>query len=155
MLNDNFRKIGSNVKAMNKKGEGIFGLLIAFSIPLAGQGHESLGKSVKEQEKFVEAELKVKLSDNSTFKAAKSIIVRCVEHGISLVDSEGKARGKTDLERELEAFKTEKTPLEKFKATISTADKIADTLSDAEVITAAALVDSLLKSILPRIKAAA
>lgn len=155
MLNDTFRKIGSNVKAMNKKGEGIFGLLITYAIPNAVNGHEELRKSIKAQEKFVTEELKVKLGENSTYKVAKNLLCNCVEAGISLTDANGKPKGKTQLEEELAATKTPKTPLEKFRATMDTAMKIADQLSDGECITAAALADTLFKAVAVRIKAAA
>lgn len=151
----NYELIGKSVKGINKKAAGIFGLLIAFTIEHASNGHEAVREQVKQQEKLVTETLKVKLNENSTYKVAKNLLCNCVEAGIPLRDANGDPKGKTQLEDELAATKTPKSELEKFQSTMSTASSIADKLSDHECITAAALANNLLDSVAVRIKAAA
>lgn len=141
-----YEKCVTAVKTLNSKGESLWGNLVMFASEHGSA--EELKKSFKRNETEAEASQKVRMTENSTYKVAKSVIQRAVESGIPLLDSKGKPRGKTAIELDLADLKTVKTELEKFKTTMATAGNIAAKLTtESDKLTAAKLVDDLLKSL--------
>lgn len=160
MLNENFKKVATIVRGLEKKGKGVFGALQTFVIEAGSNGVEALKDALKAQEKLANTEMKMEMQKNSTYKVAKSVLVRAVEANIALVGADGKPRGKTDIEADLDALaaaEPEKTDFEKFQAAMNTATQLAGKVSDEDCAIAAGLVSTLYKTLADRIpvKAAA
>lgn len=154
-MHTHYEKAAACVKTLNKKGEGLWSHLVLFAVEVGVHGHDVLKDNFKEQEKLATVEAKVEMGKNSTYKVAKSVLVRACEYGVAIVDASGKPRGKTDIEKELEAHKTKKPAPDRFKIVMNSASTIADELTAHECITATALVQDLLNKLAPRIKVAA
>jgi hypothetical protein len=109
------------------------------------------------QESLASAEKRITMGENSTYRVIKGRIIEAVALGVALLDSDGKARGKTAVEADIAALKDdkEKTAFEKFKGTMSTADKIAAKLDAKDMLLALALVRELEKSLMPALEVAA
>lgn len=143
MSNTTFAKsVDAFVTAQNK-GVSAFGLLSAFAYDtvkeLTGDSEavlKVLKNSVSEQEAAYKVE-HVKMAEFPTaYRSAKSVIMGAVKAGVSLVDEDGKPKGKTQLEKETKDAKGDsKSELDKFRSTMSTAASIfakMDTLSDVQ-----------------------
>lgn len=157
MLNENYKSVANAVKGINAKGRSMWAALVAFTLESNTNGHESLKDNFKAQEKLALGEMKLEMGKNSTYKVAKGVLVRATEYGVAITDPKGKPRGKTDIEKELAALKGEKSPADKFKVAMTTANTIADKLLDTDCPTAAALVSDLYAKIaarMPMLKAA-
>lgn len=97
---------------------------------------EVLGNMLKKQEGEYKAEKKLD-SMPTAYRSAKSVIVKAVTLGVSLVDAKGKARGKSELESECKEKAGDSKPeIQKFTSTMATAMSIfakLDTLHDVDV----------------------
>lgn len=167
-MNEHFKKAASAVKAIESKGKGMFNALLAFAHDHRTNGADALREHFKAQEKLASVEMKVEMTKNSTYKVAKGKLVKAVELGIELVDTDGKPIGKTALEEKIKevegtADESEKetkavlVPAQEFAELILAASKSADKLADTDITTACAQVSDLYKKLadrLPMAKAA-
>lgn len=150
-MNDAFKAVAQSVKALNKKGAGLFGLVGAFVLSIMPENGFDPGHDLKpvfsNEEKLATVELKVSFGKDapSTYRVVKGLFINCATAGIKLTEN-GKLRGKSDLEAELALGKVPKSEIDKFKSTIATAMAIADKLPAHDRLMAAALVQELLKS---------
>lgn len=144
-MNGNYEKAVGVVGTLNKKGEGLWGLLCLFAhetrgVDANGKDNKMEGEALKAvfvaNEKVASKDMRTDMNKNSTYRVAKGILVAAVEADLSLVDSDGKARGKTDLENELKDLKVAKSPLEKFQTAVASASKLVDKLDPADHATA-------------------
>lgn len=160
-MNEQFRKAVTCVKTLNTKAGSLWGALVAFAVSVMPEEHRGGGTSIdvkgqfKSEEALATRELKVEMGKNSTYRVAKGVLVGCAAAGIPLLDANGKARGKTELEEALKATKVPKADIDKFKTTMTTAGNIAAGLSAHDRIMAAALVQDLLKQVTAGIALAA
>jgi hypothetical protein len=157
-MNPAFRPIADAVKTMNRKGTGMYGNMIRFAhdaIQKDALNHVQLKGLFKEQEKIAAAELKVKMGENATYRVIKALLQNVREAGISMSNPDGTLKGKSQLEEEYAATLTPKSAIDKFKSTMNTANTLADSLTDVDAITAAALVNDLLTKVSKLIKLAA
>jgi hypothetical protein len=146
-MNENFQKAAAAVKTLNSKGNSMWGALVAFALDASTNGASALKDNFKIEERLAAATMRVEMGKNSTYKVAKSVIVRATEMGIPLVDKDGKARGKTDVEADIKLGKEEKSASEKFKVAMNTATSIAAKLEAKDIPVAAGLVKELLEKI--------
>lgn len=161
-MNENFRKAASAVKALKQKASGLYGALGAFVMDIAmNDGVQvvagtDIKPAFKEQERLASAEMKVHFGKDapSTYRVVKNLFANAIAKGVSIT-SDGKLRGKTDIEADLAALKVEKSELDKFKVAMNTALAIADKLPAHDRITAATLVQELLNNVAQGIALAA
>lgn len=166
-MNENFRKAASAVKALKQKASGLYGALGAFVCDIVMVGDSTNGyvqvlagtdikPAFKEQEQMASVEMKVHFGKDapSTYRVVKALFVNAVAKGVPITEN-GKLRGKTAIEADLDALKTEKSELEKFKTSMNTATAIADKLPAHDRITAAALAQELLNKLAATIELAA
>lgn len=135
-MNVNFQKAGEAAVSVQKKGAGMYGLLVFFLVDI-NPTHAS-GSSVKEtcakvfkacEKAFAQENPKAeKLGSIGSYRSAKTVLLQAVEYGVQVLDANGKPRGKTEVEKELAAMKEPKTSMDKFKAAMTTADKMVDDL---------------------------
>jgi hypothetical protein len=144
-MNVNYEKAIGVVGTLIKKGEGLWGLLCLFAhdtrgVDANGKDLKMDGETLKavftSNEKVASKDMRTDMNKNSTYRVAKGILIAAVEADLSLVDSDGKPRGKTDLENELKDLKEKKSPLEKFQSAIASAAKQVDKLDPADLPTA-------------------
>jgi hypothetical protein len=144
-MNVNYEKAIGVVGTLIKKGEGLWGLLCLFAhdtrgVDANGKDLKMDGETLKavftSNEKVASKDMRTDMNKNSTYRVAKGILIAAVEADLSLVDSDGKPRGKTDLENELKDLKEKKSHLEKFQSAIASAAKQVDKLDPADLPTA-------------------
>jgi len=85
------------------------------------------------------------------YRTSKSVALKAVEVGVSLLDDKGKPKGKTQVEQEVKAMLNEgvKTPLDKFRGTMTTANSLGDKLlTEMEYLSALQLVKELNEKLL-------
>lgn len=147
-----FHQIGDAAVATQKRGDGLwnhFAKYVDEVKPDSLSGEElkaKMSETLKHDEKvYRKMHPKTpKLGTIGAYRSAKSVILAAIEQGISLVDGEGKVRGKTEIEKQLKELKVEKTPMEKFRLMHSSLSAIASVLTDsAELKEAAQLVEDL------------
>lgn len=161
MLNEHYKKAAQAVKTMNKSGNSMFGALLAFAHSHKGDGFEALKAQFKAQEKLASDEMKVEMGKNSTYKVAKGKLIKAVELGIPLVDADGKALGKTDLEGKIKEIedalagpatpKAEPTPFDLFQAAMKAASEASDKVDAKDAPIMAGMALTLLKKLEARI----
>jgi len=150
-MNQHFQGAVKAVKSLGKAGASLWSSLVMFAMtlqdgdPVQPDVNTDMKGAFKKAELVASIESKVAMAENSTYRAAKSVITNAVAAGILLTDDKGKPRGKTEIEDELKALKEEKTELEKFKSSIATASKIAAKLDAKDIVLAATLANDLFK----------
>lgn len=163
-MNEHYKKAAASVKTMNKSGTSMFGALLRFAHDFRTNGAESLKEQFKAHEKLATAEMKVEMTKNSTYKVAKGKLVKAVELGIELVDAEGKAIGKTDLESKIKDAEgapapakpaAEATDFDKFSQALALASELSDKVKTDDTPIAAGLVSTLYKKLADRMPVAA
>lgn len=152
-MNKHYESAAKAVKSISGKTGSLWENLVHFAVSV--DPTDPMKDAFKAQEREASATMKVEMAKNSTYRVQKGLIVNCVAKGISLVDSDGKPKGKTDLEGELAATKVKKSAADRFKIILNSANTVADELSDHECITAAALVNDLLNKVSASIRVAA
>jgi hypothetical protein len=159
-LNGNYVNAVKAVKILDSKAGSLFKNIGLFVVDVAyGNGLPATGTDIKPvfkaQEMMASVEHKVAMGENSTYRVVKNLLVNCVAKGVSIVDANGKLKGKTELEKELALLKEEKSAIEKFKATMGTAEKIAAQLDARDIPNALAMIKSLMDSVPAGLKLAA
>jgi len=144
-MNGHYEKAVGVVGTLIKKGEGLWGNLVMFvhetrGVDANGKDLSMDGDTIKSvftgNEKIASKDMRTDMNKNSTYRVAKGILIAAVAADLSLIDSDGKPRGKTDLENELKDMKEKKSPLEKFQGAIANASKLVDKLDPADHATA-------------------
>lgn len=162
-MNGHYEKAVNVVGTLIKKGEGLWGNLVMFThetrgVDANGKDLSMDGETIKAvfaaNEKVASKDMRTDMNKNSTYRVAKGILIAAVAADLSLIDSEGKPRGKTDLENELKDMKEKKTPLEKFQSAIASAAKQVDKLDAADYATAYLLAKQVQDDLAAYIKAA-
>lgn len=128
--------LNAYVQGEKKQGNG-YGKLISFAFELTHSIEDTtkvdvLKSTLQTAEESYKATNKVERMP-AAYRSAKSVIVTAVSMSISLVDAEGKYKGKTELEKEIKEGKPGKPEFEKFKGAMNTATLIfgkLDTLDD-------------------------
>jgi hypothetical protein len=160
-MNRNFRKVALAVRSINKKDGSMFKDLAAFAhefVTTCKDMEASVKDAFKVEEVLASAEFKMEIGKNSTYRSNKSVLVKAVEAGVSLVDDKGRFKGKTALEAELEALapaEPAKSDYDKFVDAVNKASKLVDGLDAQQCLTAASLVQGLLTTLTPKLALAA
>lgn len=159
-LNEHYQQAVNAVKSIDKGVKAMWPGLVLFTVEamrlIPNVKTPDMKPAFKAAEKQATVEAKVRMNENSTYRVQKGLLCNCVSKGITIVDGAGKPRGKTELEDELAALKDEKSPLDKFKTSMNTANALADKFTTMpEYLSAASLVNDLMKKLTPHIKAAA
>jgi hypothetical protein len=122
-----FADIGSSLEKISKAEEGFYPKLASYvhQLVTAGKDAEGIKATLKEDEKAYEKAKGFKASSVGAYRSAKSVILKAVENGVSLVDDKGKALGKSALEKAIaecgdEDAKASKTPEEKCMIALAT-----------------------------------
>jgi hypothetical protein len=128
--------VNAYVQGEKKQGSG-YGKLIEFASTLTNSVEDTKQLDVlKSTLETAEGEYKKGMKAErmpAAYRSAKSVIVTAVSMSISLIDEEGKYKGKTQLEKEIKEGKPGKPEFEKFKSAMNTATLIfgkLDTLDD-------------------------
>lgn len=160
-MNSNFRKVALAVKSINKKDGSMFKDLALFAqefVTTSKDTEASIEDAFKVEEALASAEFKLKMGKNSTYRSNKSVLVKAVEAGVSLVDAKGNPKGKTALEAEVDALAPAEPPksdYDKFVDAVGKASKLVDELDAQQCLTAASLVQGLLSKLTPKLALAA
>lgn len=77
----------------------------------------------KEKEKQTKEKDKFSLQEVGAYRSAKSVIMSALRYDIALADSQGKARGKTEIEKEIKDRKEPEAPIDTIKRSMSILDK--------------------------------
>ncbi|HEY9815113.1 MAG TPA: hypothetical protein V6D20_04805, partial [Candidatus Obscuribacterales bacterium] len=110
------------------KGAGLWNSLVNFCIESgkhSSKGVKELKGAFTQEEKAADKDHKVKMGENSTYRVCKSVLTKAAALDISLVDADGKVKGKTAVEQEIAAHAEEKSNYEKFKSSMNTATVLA------------------------------
>lgn len=148
-MNKHYALVATAVSSINKKGEGIWGNLVHYVEDKRATNNavtpDQMKLSFKKEEQAASIELKADMGKNSTYRVAKGVLLKAVEHKLVLVDDKGNPRGKTDVERELESLveKKEKSAKEKFEAAMLAATKQIADLEDKDLTAATAQAQAL------------
>jgi hypothetical protein len=145
MSNITFAKSVDAFVATEKKGANAFGSLVEFAVSVLKEVASSdaknvaivLGNTIDTAEKEYRTENPKLENMPTSYRSAKSVIMSAVKNGVSLVDENGKSKGKSELETDTKEAKGDsgKTELQKFTSTMTTAASIfakLDTLSDVQ-----------------------
>jgi hypothetical protein len=151
-MNENFKKVASAAKAITGKSGTLWFAMVSFQQDFHKLNAEQLKEAIKGQEKEANAELRMKIGENSTYRVVKGVVIKAVELGIALVRKDGKAKGKTEVEKEIKEAVGDKSPADKFKSTMNTATLIEAKLDVNDVAVAAGLVKDLLDKMLARLR---
>jgi hypothetical protein len=146
-MNTIFAKSLDSYIAADKRNLNAFGTLVTF----AQEQVTAAPADVASNAAKLSAVLKNAIADNeaeyrkanpklaefpTNYRTAKSVILSAVKAGVSLVDADGKSKGKSALEKEVADGKADTKPeIEKFTSTMATAAAIfakLDTLSDVQ-----------------------
>jgi hypothetical protein len=152
-MNKNFEIAAKAVKSITGKSVSLWENLVLFAVAMDPTTEPK--ENFKTEERLARTEVKVEIGKNSTYRVAKGVIVNALAKGVALLDADGKPRGKTDIEDQLKAAKVKKSAADRFKIVMASANTIADELTDAECISAAALANDLLNKVSASIRKAA
>lgn len=136
MSNATFAKSVDSFVNAEKKGMGAFNTLVEYShnvVCAATNPSDALKSAIKDDETTYRAEHSALESMPAAYRSAKSVILSAVKAGVSLIRADGTYKGKSELEKECAASKSEKTAVEKFVIAINTATSVfadVDTLED-------------------------
>jgi hypothetical protein len=151
-MNVNFETVAKAAKTINGKAGGLWHAMVLFQQDYASLDKDQLKVTIKGQEQEANAALRIKIGENSTYRVVKGVILSAVELGISLINKHGKVRGKTEVEADIKEVKGEKSAVDKFKSTLSTANSIADKLLTGDLPVSAGLVKELFDKLADRIR---
>lgn len=160
MLNEQFLKAVKAVKAIDSKGKGLFNALRDFVIEIKATDAEALRGYFKAQEQYATTLMKVSMSQNSTYKVAKGKLLKAVELGVRLTDSNGKLLGKSALEDAIKAAEgpaapktptAPATPFDQCMVAISVLAENAAKVVDKDIAMIAGPVQTLLDQLVKRI----
>lgn len=137
MSNYTFTAAADNAIAIEKKSGGLWNNLAGWVgtevVPFITAEGEEVKDLVKvaiataEQEYATAHPKASKLSEVGAYRSAKSVVIKACSLGVPLTN-EGKVRGKSEVEADINAKKAEKTPMEKYRGTASVLASIGDTL---------------------------
>ncbi len=157
-MNPNFKQAVTAAKTIESRSGGLWTALVLFAGDVLKNNMGvacDISADFKKEEQQASTEMRYEVTKNSTYRSNKCVIVNAVEAGVSLFDSKGKPRGKTEVEKELKEGKEKKPAMSRFQTVLKSADTIADELLDSDCILAAALVQALLDKVAVRIRKAA
>lgn len=150
-MNSNFETVARSAKTIGNKGNTLWYSMVLFQQDYAALGKEQLKAIIKGQEREANALLRIKMGENSTYRVVKGVVLSAVEYGISLVRKDGKPRGKTEVEADIKEAKGEKAAVDKFKATMNTANAIADKLLTGDIPVSTGIVKELFDKLMKRL----
>lgn len=75
---------------------------------------------------------KTKLSTIGAWRSAKSVCMSAVKVGVALLNENGEARGKSDVEKDVRALKEEKPVIDKIQSTCNTLSALLEQLADVD-----------------------
>lgn len=155
-VNQHLKAAVSAVRSLDSKSNSLWKSLALFAYDYRHQNHEQLKDTFRQQQRLVEVETRVDLNANSTFRVQKGLLVQAREFGVSIIDSDGKPRSKSDVQADVTAAKGEggaKDPTTVFAERLASAAKASEKLTDADCVAAAAQVLTLLQSLEKRMPA--
>lgn len=135
------------VVASESKASNFWQSLVLFVMDEKPASKDAL-KGAFEREEKAQTVTKKKLSTFGAYRSAKSVITSALVYDVALMDGE-KVRGKTEVEKDIKAMKAnDKTELDKFKATLNTANAIGIKLeTEADLSEAFVLADGLARKL--------
>jgi hypothetical protein len=151
-MNVNFEVAAKAAKSINGKSGSLWHAMVLFQQDYMRLDKDELKSVIKGQEQEANAALRIKVGTNSTYRVVKGVILSAVEYGVSLIDKRGKVRGKTEVEADIKEVKGEKSAVDKFKSTMTTANAIADKLLTGDLPVSAGLVKELFDKLADRIR---
>lgn len=108
-VQERFTKIATYVKSLDRKGGQVWQLVAEYVKGLACPDEE-IRQHFAEAEEDVKKAHKVTLASNATYRSAKAVALKARENGVPLLDENGKARGKSEIEGENKAIKQATAP---------------------------------------------
>ena len=75
---------------------------------------------------------KVKLSTIGAYRSAKSVALKAVSLGVTLLSDNGEARGKTEVEKDIKDSKEDKPVIDKIQSTCNTMSALLEQLADVD-----------------------
>lgn len=134
-----FKQVVKEAQASVKTSTGLWNTMVMFVHDQlsdqfkAGKDETPQGKGLKEafkeNEERVKVEDKVALNTIGAYRSTKSVISAACRYGVSIT-ANGKARGKTDVEKEIDLLREPEAPIKtierSFKAIMGKCDKVTD-----------------------------
>lgn len=117
-----------NAVAVEKK---LGGLWVEMCEAVRGMQHEAAAQLCKEGEDEYKSSRKG-AEIPSTYRSNKSVLLSALKGGVDLFDENGKARGKTDVEKALKEGKADKPHMDKVRSTLDTFAKLYNGCANAE-----------------------
>lgn len=93
---------------------------------------ENVKSVLKNREKEYADLHKVKLSSIGAYRSAKSVAIKAVSLGVALLNDNGDARGKTEVEKDIKDNKEDKPVIDKIQSTCNTLNSLLDQLADID-----------------------
>lgn len=156
MSNTTYAKSADAFVKNEKAAANAFGTLVQYAhetirdVDSKNQA-DVLKNGIGDEEKSYRAEHPKLEAMPVAYRSAKSVIMSAVKAGVSLVRDDGSYKGKTELEKEVKAGKSEKSAVEKFTIAMNTATNVfadVDTLEDVRKCKAllAMLAETIVKA---------
>lgn len=142
-----FDEVVKEAKAAHKREGSLWVLFVEFTTQeCAGLKVDELKAVLKAKEDAAkQAKPSVNLQEMGAYRSCKSVIVRAVEAGISLLDGT-EVKGKTEVEKELKALKVKETAYETIKRCIALiGDKLPEVTDKTEISLTFGLLDEVHK----------
>ena len=93
---------------------------------------ENVKSVLKNREKEYGDIHKVKLSTIGAYRSAKSVALKAVSLGVTLLTENGDARGKTEVEKDIKDSKEDKPVIDKIQSSCNTLSALLDQLADVD-----------------------
>ena len=93
---------------------------------------ENIKSVLKNREKEYSDLHKVKLSSIGAYRSAKSVALKAVSLGVALLNENGEARGKTEVEKDIKDNKEDKPVIDKIQSTCNTLNALLEQLADVD-----------------------
>lgn len=93
---------------------------------------ENIKSVLKNREKEYGEINKVKLSTIGAYRSAKSVALKAVSLAVNLLNENGEARGKSEVEKDIKDNKEDKPVIDKIQSTCNTLNALLDQLADVD-----------------------
>lgn len=128
-----FENAAASAIQAQKKESNLWSNLAGYIGELA-QFHdvENVKSVLKNREKEYSDLHKVKLSTIGAYRSAKSVAFKAVSLGVALLNDNGDARGKTEVEKDIKDSKEDKPVIDKIQSTCNTLNALLEQLDNVD-----------------------
>lgn len=140
-----FKEVVTADKAANTKANGLWGKMVLYvsQEPAKSFNLDGLKDYLKNREKEAREEDK-KWNPSGAYRSNKSLILRAKRLEVSLTNSKGESRGKSEVQDQCnEIERKELSPFDQFMAAVNTVSKKLDKLEQGQKVTAMAAISEL------------